>query len=417
MANALLAGTGQSQRPWLNIKLSPMSRPVTSGTEARKTRVDLSLIAVMLAGVSTFLDVYTTQPLLPFLQRVFGASVRGVSLTVSATTFGIAIAAPLVGLIGEVAGRKRVIVPAIFGLSLPTMLAATSHSLRALVLWRFCQGFFIPGIIAVMLAYIGEEWAERGVGTAMSAYIAGTVVGGFTGRFISGVIAAHWSWQAPFVILGALNLISGLLVRSWLPPSTVFVRGRAVGEIVREGLGHLRNSRLLANYGMGFSLLFSLVGAFTYVNFYLAAPPFRMNSAQLGMVFFVYLFGAVVTPLGGKLLDRSGFQATAIVALVLSLLGLALTLNKMLWLVIIGLALYCTGLFISQAAATVQTGRIAGRARSSAAGLYVTLYYLGGSLGALVPAWFWSHGGWIACVGVFSVSSVATLAFGLLSAR
>jgi MFS transporter, YNFM family, putative membrane transport protein len=394
-----------------------MSSLVTSGVGTRKQRFDLGLIAVMLAGVSTFVDVYTTQPLLPFLRHVFGASEIGVSLTVSATTFGIALAAPLVGLIGEVAGRKRVIVPAIFGLSVPTMLAATSHTLRMLIVWRFLQGVFVPGIIAVMLAYIGEEWAERGVGTAMSAYIAGTVLGGFLGRFLSGVIAAHWSWRESFLILGALNLLSGLLVRNWLPPSTVFVRGRAVGEIVQEGVGHLRNPRLLANYGMGFSLLFSLVGAFTYVNFYLAEPPFRMNSAQLGSVFFVYLFGVFVTPLGGKLLDRRGFQAAAYVALVMSLLGLALTIGKSLWVVIIGLALYSSGLFISQAAATVQTGRIAGRARSSAAGLYVTLYYLGGSLGAIIPAWFWTHGGWIACVGVFSVSSIATLAFGIISAR
>jgi YNFM family putative membrane transporter len=390
---------------------------VESETEIRGRKFDLGLIAVMLAGVSTFLDVYTTQPLLPFLRHVFGASEMSVSLTVSATTFGIAIAAPLVGLLGEVAGRKRVIVPAIFGLSLPTMLAATSHTLRALVIWRFFQGVFVPGIIAVMLAYIGEEWAERGVGTAMSAYIAGTVLGGFLGRFLSGVIAAHWNWQAPFVILGVLNLMSGLLVRNWLPPSTVFVPGRAIGDIVREGVAHLHNPRLLANYGMGFSLLFSLVGAFTYVNFYLAEPPFRMNSAQLGSVFFVYLFGVFVTPLGGKLFDRRGFRTAATVALVMSLIGLALTIGKVLWIVVIGLALYSSGLFISQAAATVQTGRIAGRARSSAAGLYVTLYYLGGSLGAIVPAWFWTHGGWIACVGVFSISSIATLLFGFASAR
>jgi hypothetical protein len=41
---------------------------------------------------------------------------------------------------------------------------------------------------------------------------------------------------------------------------------------------HLRNPRLLANFGMGASVLFAMVGCFTYANFYLAAAPFHLNS-------------------------------------------------------------------------------------------------------------------------------------------
>lgn len=229
------------------------------------------------------------------------------SLTVSATTLAVALAAPFVGLAGEIFGRKRVIVPAIFLLSLPTMLAATSQSLHALVLWRFLQGLCIPGIVTVILAYIGEEWDARGVGAAMSAYIAGTVMGGFLGRFVAGVIAAHWSWRASFVVLGAVNLMSGVLVRRWLPPSTTFEHGRPLRQLLAEAAGHLRNLRLLANFGTGFSLLFALVGAFTYVNFYLAAPPYRLGTAQLGTLFFVYLFGVVVTPFGESCWTGAGF--------------------------------------------------------------------------------------------------------------
>lgn len=376
---------------------------------------DTGLVAVALAGISTFIDVYTTQPLLPYFRRLFDANEMDVSLTVSATTIGIAVAAPLAGLLGEKYGRKRIIVPAIFAVSVPTVLAATADSLGALIAWRFLQGLFIPGIIAVILAYIGEEWEGRGVGRAMAAYVAGTVLGGFLGRFLSGLIATHWHWRASFAVLGLANVVSAILVRRWLRPSTVFVRGRPVGAILREALGHFRNGRLLANFGMGFGLLFSLVGAFTYVNFHLADPPFHLNSAQLGSIFLVYLLGVLVTPLGGLLLDRAGFRATACVAATMTLAGLAVTLASSLWIVVAGLALYSSGLFISQAAATVQTGRIAGSARSSAAGLYVTLYYVGGSLGATVPAWFWTRFGWDGCVLVFAGGALFTLASGLAS--
>ena len=380
----------------------------------RQSGNDLALIAVMLAGGSTFLNVYTTQPLLPFLRQVFHASELEVSLTVSATTIATALAAPFLGLAAEIIGRKRVIVPSIFVLTVPTLLAATSGSLRALIVWRFLQGLCIPGIIAVILAYIGEEFHDRGVGAAMAAYVAGTVLGGFLGRFLSGVIAANWNWRSAFVVLGVVNLVNGILVELWLPKSKTFEHGRPLSQLLHEGAAHLANLRLLANFAMGFSLLFALVGTFTYVNFHLAAPPYRLGTAQLGSVFFVYLFGVFVTPLGGRFLDRYGVRAASTVAVASMLAGIALTLAPQLWIIIAGLTVFSTGTFIGQSAATVQTGRIAGRSRSTAAGLYVTFYYIGGSVGAILPAWFWTRGGWSACVGLFTAGSLAMLLFAYL---
>jgi predicted MFS family arabinose efflux permease len=43
-------------------------------------------------------------------------------------------------------------------------------------------------------------------------------------------------------------------------------------------------------------------------------------------------------------------------------------------------------------------GKVAGQARSSAAGLYVALYYLGGCAGSVLPGLFWKRAGWPGCV-------------------
>src|ERR1700691_1098306 len=161
----------------------------------------------MLAGMCTFLNVYSTQPLLPLLRQTFRASELEVSFTVSATIFATALTAPIIGMIAERRGRKKIIVPSLFLLAIPTALAATSTSLHSLIFWRFAQGLFVPGVIAVMLAYVNEEWAGPGIGRAMSSYVAGTVVGGFLGRFLSGVIASHWHWRTTFVVLAVLDLI------------------------------------------------------------------------------------------------------------------------------------------------------------------------------------------------------------------
>lgn len=392
----------------MNSMAAPPARAVSVTSAPR-----LAMVAAVIAGACTFLNVYCTQPLLPLFQRIFNAPEAAVSLTVGAVTLSVALMAPFVGLLAETFGRKRVIVPALFAMAVPTLLAATSRNLNQLIFWRFAQGLFVPGVIAVMIAYINEEFPER-TGFAMSAYVAGTVFGGFAGRFSAGVIAEHWNWRAAFVILGILDLIGAVAVNQWLPLAKNFVRAEHVFRSLGDAWRHLKNPRLLAICGMGFTVLFSLVGVFTYVNFYLARAPFNLGSGGLGSVFFVYLLGCVITPMAGRFLDRNGFRRTAFLALSMSVAGLLITLAHSLAAVICGLALFSSGVFISQSAATVQTGLVSGRARSAAAGIYVTFYYVGGSIGSVAPAWFWSTGGWPACVGLFAVISIATLALGFV---
>lgn len=363
----------------------------------------------MLAGMCTFLNVYCTQPLLPLLRQIFHASELEVSFTVSATIFATALTAPIIGMVAERRGRKKVIVPSLFLLAVPTAFAATSNSLRALIFWRFAQGLFVPGVIAVMLAYVNEEWAGRGVGHAMSSYVSGTVLGGFLGRFISGVIATHWKWRITFLVLAVFNLIGAFVVRAWLPLAKNFVRAEHLQQVIHHAREHLRSPLLLANFGMGASVLFALVGCFTYANFYLAAAPFHLNSAQLGSIFFVYLLGVVITPQSGWFMDRFGFRHTTSLYCGMMVAGLLFTLVKSLPVVIVGLAVFSSGVFVAQAAATVQTGAIAGRARSSAAGLYVTFYYLGGSAGATLTEWFWHWRAWPGCVALLAGVSLVSL--------
>jgi YNFM family putative membrane transporter len=355
-------------------------------------KLDKTTVATMLAGMCTFLNVYCTQPLLPLLRETFHASELEVSLTVSATILATALAAPIIGMIAERRGRKKVIVPSLFMLTIPTVLAATSTSLRALIFWRFAQGLFVPGVIAVMLAYVNEEWAGRSVGRAMSSYVTGTVIGGFLGRFISGVIATHWRWLYTFPVLGAINLMGAVVVRAWLPPEKNFVRVEHLQLVLDHAKEHLRNPRLLANFGMGATMLFALVGCFTYANFYLAAAPFRLNSAQLGSIFFVYLLGVVITPQSGRFLDHFGFRHTTVLHCIMMIAGLLLTLLKSLPMVIVGLAIFSSGVFAAQAAATVQTG-------------------------AILPDWFWRRERWPGCVALLRGVSLASLWLARISSR
>jgi YNFM family putative membrane transporter len=368
------------------------------------------LAAVVLAGFCAFLDLYSPQPLLPLLMRLFQVSTGRVSLLVSISTGAVAVTAPLVGLLADRLGRRRVIVPSAFLLAVPTLLAATSQNFEQLLFWRFWQGVFTPGVFAATVAYISEEWTV-GMGSAMSAYVAGTAVGGFSGRGIAALITDHYSWQTAYVVLGILNLAGAAGIWALLPKETQKTHVRSKGSSILE---HLRNPLLLATYTAGFCVLFTLTSSFTYVNFYLAGPPFHWSTAALGMLFASYLVAAAITSSCGRFIDRFGHGRAVVWALAFSISGILLTLIHNGAVVFAGLTMCCSGVFVSQASANSFIGVAARERRASAVGLYVTAYYVGGSFGATVPASFWSFGGWPACIGLIVFVQLFTM---LVAAR
>ena len=325
----------------------------------------------------------------------------------------MALAGPLAGAIGDRLGRKRVIVPSAFLLALPTLLAATSQNLGQLIFWRFWQGVFTPGIFVITIAYINEEW-ETGPGAAVAAYVTGTVLGGFCGRMVAGVVAAHASWRWSFVALALLNVLGAIAIWIWLPAGCRFVRARRGSSTLRAMLRHLRNPQLLATYAVAFCVMFTLLATFTYINFYLAAPPFRLGTQALALLFVVYLVGAVITPVAGRSIDRLGHRAALLLAFSGGIVGILLTLAHSLPVVMLGLALCCTGVFIGNSAGASYVGQVAREARAAAVGLYVTFYYTGGSFGSAVPGSFWNRGHWPACVALIAAVQVLTIVLALV---
>jgi predicted MFS family arabinose efflux permease len=373
-----------------------------------------ALIALFITGFGTFLNLYVTQPMLPKFRQVFDASEIMVSLTVSAPVLAVALMAPLVGLLADSVGRKRVIVASMLCLAVPTALAGTSADLGRLIVWRFLQGVFTPGIIAVAIAYISEESPRGSVGATMAIYVTGTVIGGFCGRFIGGLVDSRWGWQSAFFVLGALTFAAALTVWRFLPRSRRFVRQGNVAGALRAMCSHLRNPQLLATCAVGFNVLFCMAGAFTYVNFYLADKPFFLGPVALGSIFGVYLIGAVITPVAGYLLDRIGHRWALVGAVGISAAGMLLTLIRNVPAVVCGLTLESSGVFACQSASSSHVGKAAHESRSSAAGLYVAIYYLGGFVGSILPGFLWQQAGWPGCVAIIIVMQFITAAIAFM---
>jgi YNFM family putative membrane transporter len=389
---------------------------------ARSFPTPWAAAAVTLCGVCAFLQLYCTQPLLPLLTKIFHASKTGVGLTVSAATLGVALSAPVFGAFTERLARKRVIVASLLGISIPTLLAATSTSLGQLIFWRFLQGIMVPGVVAVLVTYIGEEWPPDRVALIMSFYVSGTALGGFMGRVGTGILTDLFNWRVAFVVLGAASLAGAAAVAAWLPhghrrpslPTASDVRTTFISQM-RQLFG---SSRLVATFAIGFNVLFSLVGVFTWITFHLSAAPYLLSTAALSSLFFVYLAGLVVTPAAGLLITRVGLRAGIAGAIACSMVGVLLTLASSLYVIVLGLALLSSGVFVAQTASQSHL-RVAAPpgARVTAAGIYMSCYYIGGTAAGVVPGAFWAMGKWPACVAFIVAMQAVALAIALIGWR
>jgi YNFM family putative membrane transporter len=362
--------------------------------------IDARKIAVATTGFCAFLNLYSPQALLPELAREFSASPAEMSSVMTASAAAIALTAPFTGALADVIGRKRVITAAMLAVVIPMALIALATSLESMIMWRFLQGLLLPPIFAVAIAYVGDEWPTAEVPAVAGLYITGASIGGFAGRFVPGVLADLIGWRSGFIALAAMSLAGAVAVAVLLPRERSFVRSEGLGASVRQMLRHLRNPQLVATYAIGFGVLFNFIAVFTYVNFHLAAPPYSFSPTLLGAIFVTYLAGSATAPLIGWAVVRFGRRPFILGVLGAWACGALLLLAQPISAIIIGLLLCAVCGMLCQAISTGYVTAIAKEGRSSAVGLYVTAFYVGGSMGALLPGLAWNAAGWPACVAM-----------------
>ena len=383
--------------------------------------LDARTIAVATAGFCTFLTLYSPQALLPALAREFGAGVAEISAIMTASALAIALTAPFTGAIADVLGRKRVIAAAMLAVVVPMAGAAFAADVPALIAWRFVQGLLLPPIFAVTVAYIGDEWPAADVAGVAGVYIAGSSLGGFCGRFIPGLLGDLIGWRGAFLALAGLALAGAVVLALLLPREKGFIRSDGLGASARQMLRHLRNPQLLATYAIGFGTLFNFIAVFTYVSFHLAAAPYHFSSTMLGTIFVTYLVGTVISPLTGWAIARLGRRPFILAVIAAWAGGAALMLAAPVAAIIVGLILCAACGMLCQTISTGYVAAIAKEGRSSAVGLYVTSFYVGGSLGAFLPGLAWEAGGWPACIAMVvamcaAMALIAALAYGRVTA-
>jgi len=381
-------------------------RPGTPGYR----RVVLALCA---AGVATFALIYSTQALLPELATDFDVSSADSTLSLSLTTVALGLALLVAGPLSDRIGRTRLIHASLIASVIVTAAGAVAPNWPTFLGLRLALGVTIAGLPAVATAYLREELHREAHARAAGLYIAGTAIGGMTGRLATGAVAEAWGWRWALAAAGALGLICALIVWFALPASQHFVARRAgVRPMLAMARRAVADPVLLALYAIGMLGSGAFVAVFNALGFRLTSAPFGLGLGAASLVFLVYSFGSAGSAIAGRLADRFGRRAVVPIGAALALAGVLLTIPQHLPIVVAGTALMTAGFFVFHGVASgwvpvrAHAGGVAG---AQAASLYLFAYYVGSSVFGTAGGHAWAYAGWSGVV-VLAVALFAGVA-------
>ena len=336
---------------------------------------------MLLVGLAIFSSLYATQALLPTLTREMGIDPSTAALTVSAATGALAVCVVPASILSEKFGRGRVLVISALAATALGLTLPLAQSIEQLVVLRSLQGALLAGTPAVAMAWLSEELDERDLAGAMGLYIAGTSVGGLTGRLIPAFMLEVTGWRWALATSAAVSLALAVATAILLPEQCNFRPKASIrpGAEVRAVAGHLRNPRLVGLVATAFIAMGVFVSMYNFFGFR-AINDFGLAPSLAGLTYVMYLSGTWSSARAGSFVSHFGRGRVVLAAAVLMLTGALIGSSGNLIVTLVGLLIFTASFFALHSTASGWVGLIAEKDRAEASSLYVFCYYMGSSL-------------------------------------
>jgi len=180
-------------------------------TDAPKTASVINRPAItaciILAVIMQALDTTIANVALPYMQGSVSASADQINWVLTSYIVAAAIMTPPSGFLANRFGRKRVLMVAIVGFVVASVLCGMAQSLFEIVAFRFLQGFFGAALVPIAQSILLDIYTPEERGSAMAIFGVSVMVGPVLGPVIGGWLTDQFSWRWVFYInvpLGAL---------------------------------------------------------------------------------------------------------------------------------------------------------------------------------------------------------------------
>jgi MFS family permease len=184
------------------------------------------VVAVLaLGGIAVSLMQTLVIPLIPSLPRLLHASVGDTAWVITATLLAAAVATPVVGRLGDMYGKRRMLLISLGLLVAGSVVAAFSDTLVPMLVARVLQGL-AAGVIPLGISIMRDELPAERLGSATAMMSASLGVGGALGLPSAAFLAESTDWHVLFWLSAGLGTIVIALVATCVPESNVRGGGR-----------------------------------------------------------------------------------------------------------------------------------------------------------------------------------------------
>jgi EmrB/QacA subfamily drug resistance transporter len=204
------------------------SDPPDSAEEAGRTQpVRPGAVVAVLAFGGIVVSVMNTLvvPLISQLPTLLHASASDTSWAITATLLAGAVATPVVGRLGDMVGKRRMLLISVCLLVLGSVVCALSDSLTPMIIGRALQGFGV-GVIPLGISIMRDELPPEKIGSSVALMSSSLGVGGALGLPAAALIAQHANWHVLFWTSAGLGIAVFALVLAFVPESRVRTGGR-----------------------------------------------------------------------------------------------------------------------------------------------------------------------------------------------
>lgn len=358
-------------------------------------------------GVS---NIYYNQPLLLEISKTFNTTPAHTGMIAVATQVGYAVGLLFFVPLGDVLERRGLMERLFACVAISLGIAAFAPNLWVLIAASIAIG--LTAAVTHIVVPIAPDLADDSQrGTAIGIVMTGLLLGILLARAFSGGLATWLGWRAVFGIAAIINAIFVVLLRRLLPrlepahPLPYLSALRSLYSIFRQ-------YAVLREASMQSALLFaSFIGFWTTLVFLLGTPHYHLGPGIAGMFGIVGATGAAIAPLAGRLSDRYGSRR--VISLGIALVAFSWTV---LWAgrdhligLIVGCILLDMGAQCNQIANQTRVFGLEPGARSRLNTIYMTIYFLGASLGSYTSTLAWSHHHWagVTLLGFFFIGLTA----------
>jgi len=348
-------------------------------------------LVILLLSVFGFCTLYAPQPLLPVLAEAFGRAPTEASLLITLTMLPLAVAPLVYGyLLVSVAARPMLAGSALL-LGLCQIGLALADGWWLMLALRLLIGLCLPALFTALMTFVAATAAPERLRQALAWYIASTILGGFAGRALSGLVASLANWRLALGLWAPALLAMGLWALR-LPGNQESRFSRVSPRIF---LAVMERPGAPQAYLAVFCIFFVFASVLNVLPFHLAQRDPGTGTAGIGFAYLGYLSGLLVS-LNTERLSHWCRAEGPLYTLGLGLYALGVGLFALSGMggTYLAMFAFCGGMFLIHTRLSGQINQMGGTYRGVVNGIYIASYYLGGSLGSWLAVAIYRSLGW-----------------------